>query len=79
MELGPRIVFQKLADRGGLMSREIVQDDVNLLLPGAEERTSLRKRDELAAGVVSGGFAMNTSGGRVQGGIKGECSMAKVF
>src|SRR5215469_17265790 len=73
------MVLQELADGGGFVSREIVQDDVNLLVPGAEGDDFLEESDELAAGVASGGFAMNPSCGRVQGGIEGECSVAEVL
>ena len=79
VEVNPRIVLQELADGGGFMRREIVQDDVNLLVPGAEGDDFLEEGDELAAGVASGGFAMNPPCGRVQSGIEGECSVAKVL
>ena len=79
MEVNPRILLQELADCGGFVSREIVQDDMNLLVPGAEGEDFLKEGDELAAGVASGGFAMNSSCGRVQSGIEGECSVAKVL
>jgi hypothetical protein len=79
VEVNPRIVLQELTDGGGFVSREIVQDDVNLFVPGAEGDDFLEEGDELAAGVASGGFAMNASCGRVQGGIEGECSVAKVL
>src|SRR4051794_41955944 len=72
VEVNPRILLQEFADRGGFVSREIVQDDVNVLVPGAEREDFLKEGDELPAGVASGGFCMKPSRGGGQGGQKGE-------
>jgi hypothetical protein len=79
VEVNARIVLQELADRAGFVSREVVQDDVNLLVPGAEVDDFLEESDKLSAGVASGGFAVYSPGRRVQGCIKGQCSVTVVF
>ena len=79
VEVDPRILLQELADGDGFVSGEIVQDDVNLLVSGPKGDDFLEESNELAAGVASGGFAMNPSCGRVQGGIEGERSVAEVL
>ena len=58
-----------------LWGREIVQDDVNLLVPRAQRDDFLEESNELTLGVASGGFSVDPPGGRVQGGIQGQCSM----
>ena len=60
------ILFQELTHQGGFVSREIVQDDVNLLVAGAEGDDFFEKGNELAAGVARGGFAVNPPRGRVR-------------
>ena len=65
MELNPGILFQKLTYQRGFVSREIVQDDVDLLVPGALRDNFFEESNELAAGVASGSFAVNPSVGRV--------------
>src|ERR1700740_3246272 len=79
MELNPRVVLQELAHQGGFVSRQIVQDDVNLLVPGAQRKDFLEQGDKLASGVAGGGFAVNPRRARVQGCIQGQCSMAVVL
>jgi hypothetical protein len=71
VEMNARILFQELTHQGGFVSREIVQDDVDLLVPGAQGDHFPEESNELAAGVASGGFAVNPSAGRVQGGSTG--------
>lgn len=58
VEVNPRIQLHKLADRGGFVSRKIVQDDMDLLNSAAEGNNFLEERDEVAAGIASGGFAV---------------------
>ena len=50
--MNPRILFQELAHQGGFVGRQIVQDDVNLLVPGAQRNHFLEEDDKLAAGIV---------------------------
>lgn len=59
VEVNAGILFQKFTHQGGFVSREIVQDDVDLLLPGAPGDHLLEEPRKLAAGVASGSFAMN--------------------
>jgi hypothetical protein len=79
VEVNPRILLQELAHQIGFVGRQIVQDDVNLLVPGAQRDDFLEESNEFTAGVSSGGFAVDSPGGRVQGGIQGQCSMAVVL
>ena len=53
MEVNPRILFQELVHQGGFVGRHIVQNDVNLLVPGAPRNHFLEEGDKLAAGVAS--------------------------
>ena len=52
---------------------------MNLIVPGAQRDDFLEEGNELTAGVASGRFAVDPPGGRVQGGIQGQCSMAVVL
>jgi hypothetical protein len=58
--VNPRVFLPELADHA-FLSRQIVQDDVNLLVSGSEGNDFLKEDDELAAGVVSAGFAMDSA------------------
>jgi hypothetical protein len=49
MELNPGILFQELTHQGGFVSRQIVQDDVNLLAPGANRNDLLEESQKLSA------------------------------
>src|ERR1700739_1361601 len=79
MELNPGILFQKLTYQRGFVSREIVQDDVDLLVPGALRDNFFEESNELAAGMARGGFAVNPPAGRVQSRIQEQRSVAVVL
>ena len=79
MKMNPPILFQKFAHQLGFMSREIIQDDVNLPAPGAQRDDFLEEGEEVAAGMASAGFAVNPAGGGVQGCVQRECSVTEVF
>ena len=78
MEVNAGILFEELTHQGGFVSREIVQDDVDLLVPGAQGDDFPEESNELAAGVASGGFAMNPSAGRVQSRIQGQGGSSRI-
>ena len=61
------------------MSREVVEDDVNLLLARAQGYDFFEKGEELAAGVTGGGFAVYATGGGIQRRIQGQGSMPVVL
>jgi hypothetical protein len=77
--VNPRILLHELVHQSGLVGRQIVQDDVILLLPGAQRGDFLEEGNELTAGVASGRFSLDPPGDRVKGSIQGPCSMAVVF
>lgn len=79
MEGNPRMVGQKLTHQIGLMGRQIVQDDVNLLVPGAQRDDFLEEGDEVAAGVASRGLTVNPARGSVQGRVQRQRPMAVVL
>ena len=58
MEVNPWILLQELLYQTGFVSGEIVQDDVNLLVAGAQSDDFLEEGDEFVAGVASRGFAV---------------------
>ena len=62
MKLDSRVLLQEIPDRLGFVSREVVEDDVNLLLARTPRYDFFEKGDEFAAGVTSGRFAMDATG-----------------
>ena len=70
VEVHPPILLQKLMYQLGFMSRQIIQDAVNLLMPWTLRDDLLEERDEIAAGVASRSLAVNPAGGSVQGGVQ---------
>ena len=66
---------KKLCDRFGLMSGEIIQDHVDLFIPGLVSHELSEEGDELGGGVVGGGLAQYFSGFGVEGGVQGERAM----
>ena len=56
-----------------------MRNTVGLLVPRAQADHFLEESNELAAGVASGGFAMNPSVGRVQSRIQEQCSVTVVL
>ena len=73
------ILLQKLLHQGGLVSREVVEDDVDLLPWRTRGGDFLQESDEVLAGVASRGPSVNPAGGCFQGGIEGERAMPVVF
>jgi len=57
------MLLQEVTHRLGLMRREVVEDDVNLLPRRTQGHNLLQKSDELTAGVAAGGFAVDAAGG----------------
>lgn len=72
-------LLQKLPHERGLVSGEIVEDDVDLLTEWAERNDFLQKGNEALTGVACGGPSMNTTGYGIQRRIRRECSVALVF
>jgi hypothetical protein len=79
VEVDPRVVFKELADQAGLVSREVVEDDVNLLSGRTLGNDFFEKGNKVLAGVAGRGFAVHVAGSRFQSGIQGQCSMAVVL
>ncbi len=73
------ILLQKLPHWRGLVSREIVEDDVDLLSRRAQRNDLLQKAYEVLTGVARGGLSMNTTGGGIQRRIQRERSVPVVF
>jgi hypothetical protein len=48
------MAFRELAHHGGFVGRQIIQDDMNLLVPGAQRDNFLQEGDKVVAGVTSG-------------------------
>ena len=61
------------------MGRQIIKDDVNLLVSGAQRDHFLEEGDKVAADVASGSPAVNPPAGRVQGRVQGQCSMPVIL
>ena len=72
MEVHTRILFQEPLHQGRLVSREIVEDDVDLLPGCAEGDDFLQKCDEILTRMVCGCFSVHPAGGRFQRGIEGQ-------
>jgi hypothetical protein len=68
--------FRFSPDHGGRFCGE---DDVNLLPRRAQADDLLQKGDELTAGVAGSGFAVDATGGGIEGCISGEGAAAVVL
>jgi hypothetical protein len=79
VEPDARVLLEEYVNQGCLMGRQVIEDDVNLLMRRAQRDDFFKKGDEVAAGMACGGFAVNTAGCGVQRGIQGERSVAVVF
>ena len=66
VEVNPAVVLKELADQLGLVGREVVEDDVNLLLGRALSDDFFEEGNEVLAGVAGRGLAMHASGGGFQ-------------
>ncbi len=79
MEADAGVVLQKRPNGRGLVSGEIVENDVDLLAGRAKVNDFVEKRDEFLAGVTCGSFSMNPTSGRIQRCIQGERCASVVF
>src|SRR5438552_17075811 len=61
------------------MSREIIQDDMNLLLGRAQGEHFCKEGDEVATGMAGSGASMHTAGLGIQGGIQGQRATSGVI
>ena len=79
VEVDPRVVFKELADQAGLVGREVVEDDMNLLSGRTLGDDFFEEGNKVLAGVAGRGFAVHVAGGRFQRGVQGQCSVAVVL
>jgi hypothetical protein len=77
--LDSRVLLKELADRLGFVSREVVEDDVNVLLAWAQGYDFFERGDELATGMAGGRFAVHATGCGIQRRIQGQGSMPVVL
>ena len=70
MEPDARVLFEEYVNQGCLMGRQVIEDEVNLLMRRAQSDDFFKKGDEVAAGMACGGFAVNTPGCGVQRGTR---------
>jgi len=62
VEPDSRVLLEELTDGLSFVRGEIVKDDVNLLPRGTQGYDLLQKGDELTAGMVRSGFAVDATG-----------------
>lgn len=62
MEPDAGMLLQELPHQRGLVSREIVEDDVDLLIGRTQGHDFLEEDDKVADGVACGGFSVNAAG-----------------
>src|SRR5579859_1666485 len=79
VKLDSRVCGQKLLDSLGLVGREVVQDDVDLLTPRLAGDHSAEESDELLAGVPRSGLADDRAGLGVQRRVQGERPFTDIF
>ena len=79
MEMNSRVLFKELVDQAGLVGREVVEDDVNLLPGRALSDDFFEKSNKVLAGVASSGFAVHAARGRFQCSIQRQRSVAVVL
>ena len=65
-------LLQKITEQRGLVGRQIVQDDVNLLARWTQGHNFFEKGSEIAAGIDCSGLSVNATSGCIQGRIDGE-------
>jgi hypothetical protein len=63
VEVNPRILPQELAHQSGFVSREILKNDVNLFVPGAQRDDFLEDSDKVTTGMTSGTLAVDPTCG----------------
>src|SRR5277367_2558930 len=73
------MLLQEFPHQRGLVSREIIEDDVDLLIGRAQVHDFLQEDDKVAASMTSSGFSVNAAGGGVQRRIQRQGSVPVVF
>jgi hypothetical protein len=79
VQLDLRVQGEELAHAPGLMGREVVEDDVDLLVARLVGDDRAEKRHELFAGVVGSRVADDCAGPGVECRVKGERALAHVL
>ena len=73
------ILLQEFSYPRGLVSGEVVEDDVDLLTGRTQCDNFLQEGNKVLTGMASGGLAVNPASDRVQRRIEGERPMTVVF
>jgi hypothetical protein len=73
------MLLQEVPHQRGFVSREVVEDDVDLLPGRAEGDNFLQEGNEVLTGVASGSLSVNPAGGRFQCRIEGERAVPVVL
>src|SRR5260370_5777694 len=73
------MLLQEPRQQRGIVSREIVEDDVDLLIGRVEGHDFLQEDDKVAAGVACSGLSVNAAGRGVQRRIQRQGSVSVVF
>ena len=71
--------LEELCDLGGLVSRQIVEDDMYFALSLVARNQLLQEGDELLAGMAADSLAQNYPRLRVEGGVERKRSMPDVL
>lgn len=71
--------FQEIGDLLGLVRRQVIQEDVDLLPQRAQLNDSTQEINELVAGVAGRSLAVHLSGTHVQGRVQRERSVTLVL
>ena len=79
MEPDAGMLLQELPHQGGFVRREIIEDDVDLLMGRAQGDNLLQETDKVPTGVASGGLAVNAAGRGVQRRIQRQGSVPVVL
>src|SRR5258705_1668657 len=79
MEPDAGMLLQELPHQRGLVSREIVEDDVDLLIGRAQGHDFLQEDDKVVAGVACSSLSVNAAGRCIQRRIQRQGSVPVVF
>jgi len=79
VEVDLRVIVQEVADGSALVSREVVEDDVNLLPPRLRLDDVAKESKELLTGVSSDRLAEDLTTAGIQGGIERQRAEAVVL
>ncbi len=74
-----RVRCQERINLLGLVRREVVGDDMDLLASRLIDHEIIEKRDELGGGMALGGLAQHLAGLGVKGRVQRQGAVAKVF